>query len=263
MSPHSNNEPRPLTHTDSASGDEPPVLHLTDNTSGDEPEVAILCEDTPGKLRRDIASGTSVDTARLIRFVVAPDGVLTPDLAEKLPGRGMWVASDRPSLEIAIKRNIFSKAAKRQVKAAPELVSLVHDLLRRRCLDLLGLARREGGMLNGFEKVLAAVKSGKTAWLIEASDSAEDGRKRVMAAARTQQPEPRVCGVFSNEELSLAVGQENAIHAALLGGRRVKRWTAEMDRLSGFEPLMPETWATSWAPNVVPGGHVAPGERSP
>ncbi|MBW8880469.1 MAG: RNA-binding protein [Asticcacaulis sp.] len=234
MSPLSNNEPQSVTHDD--------------GTSGGEPEVAILCEDAPGRLpkpllRRDIASGASVDTARLVRFVVAPDGVLTPDLAEKLPGRGMWVAADRAALEIAVKRNIFSKAAKRQVRAAPELIPLVHDLLRRRCLDLLGLARREGGIVGGFEKVLAAVKSGKTAWLVEASDGAEDGRKRLIAAARTQNPMPGLCGVFSNEELSLALGQENAVHVGLLSGRRIARWSAEMARLSGFEPLTPGHWA--------------------
>ncbi|EGF91985.1 hypothetical protein ABI_04170 [Asticcacaulis biprosthecium C19] len=226
MSPASNNEPAELTHTDSA--------------SGDEPEVAILCEETPGKLRRDIASGQSVDTARLIRFVVAPDGVLTPDLLQKLPGRGLWVASERAALEIAIKRNIFSKAAKRQVKTTPDLLPLVHDLLRRRCLDLLGLARREGGVINGFEKVLSSVKSGKAAWLIEARDGAEDGRNKLLAAARAVNIP--VAGVFSNDELSLAMGQENAIHAALLGGRRVQRWAAEMARLSGFEPLTPPDW---------------------
>lgn len=233
MSPHSNNEPASLN----------PDL----STSGDEPEVAVLYEDAPGKLarsliRRDIASGASVDTAGLIRFVVAPDGALTPDLAEKLPGRGLWVASDRPSLEIAIKRNIFSKAAKRQVKATPDLIPLVHTLLRRRCLDLLGLARREGGLINGFEKVLSSIKSGKTAWLIEACDGSEDGRKRLLAAVRAVPHSPKVCGAFSNDELSLAAGQENTIHAALLSGRRVQRWSAEMGRLSGFEPLTPVSW---------------------
>jgi len=230
-SPNSNNEPAPLTQT--APG---PVA---DEATG----VEVLCEDSRGHLmRRDIASGRSVDADGLIRFVVSPDGALTPDIARKLPGRGMWVAADRTSLEIAIKKNIFSRAAKRQIKAGPELTDLVHGLLRRRCLDLLGLARREGQIVNGFEKVTAAIKSGRCAWLIEARDSAEDGRKRLLSVARAQNPAPDLCGCFDNTELSLALGQENAIHAAMLNGRRVQRWSAEMRRLAGFEPLMPPQW---------------------
>lgn len=240
-SPNSNNEPAFLT--DPLPGSAP------DPQPDEGAEVEVLCEDNRGRLlmRRDIASGRSVDADGLIRFVVSPDGALTPDIAHKLPGRGMWVASDRASLEIAIKKNIFSRAAKRQVKAGADLIPLVHDLLRRRCLDLLGLARREGQIINGFEKVLATVKGGKCAWLIEASDGAEDGRKRLLAAARQVSQASgqgvQVCGCFGNEELSLALGQENAIHAAMLSGRRVQRWSAEMQRLAGFEPLTPEGWS--------------------
>ncbi len=234
MSPASNNEPAFVTDPDTAS-------------ESPDSEVAILCEETPGKpprslLRRDIASGESVNAARLIRFVVSPEGVLVPDLAAKLPGRGMWVEAARPALEIALKRNIFSKAARRQVKADPGLIDLIHDLLRRRCLDLLGLARREGGIVLGFEKVMAAVQSGKAPWLVEASDGAEDGRRRILGAAAQQNPLPNLCGCFTNAELSLALGAENAIHAALGPGRRMQRWSAEMTRLSGFEPLAPPGW---------------------
>ena len=221
--------------TPSPSNEFAPLTNMSD-------EPAVLTEDAPGRLRRDISSGQSIDTSGLIRFVVSPDGSLVPDMAQKLPGRGLWVASERTALETALKKNIFSRAAKRQVKAGPELLPMVHDLLRRRCLDLLGLARRDGSIVNGFEKVLSAVKSGDAAWLIEASDGAEDGRKRILSAAKAQNRVPNLCGTFSNVELSLALGTENAIHVALLSGRRVQRWSLEMTRLSGFEPLVPEAW---------------------
>ncbi len=238
MSPASNNEPA-LTQTE---------LTPTDTLSAsDEAEMTVLCEDSRGRLlRRDIASGDTVSTDGLIRFVVSPEGVLTPDISHKLPGRGLWIVSERTALEIAIKKNIFSRAAKRQVRIEAGLVNMVHDLLRRRCLDLLGLARREGGIVGGFEKVLANVRAGKVGWLIEASDGSDDGRKRILYAGSQQTPSPNVCGSFNNTELSLALGQENAIHVALLSGRRVKRWSLEMNRLSGFEPLMPESWTLSW-----------------
>ncbi|MDI7775671.1 RNA-binding protein [Asticcacaulis sp. EMRT-3] len=237
-SPNSNNEPASLKTAEY----EP----VADEATG----VEVVPEDHRGRLilRRDLASGRSVDAEGLIRFVVSPEGLLTPDIAHKLPGRGLWVACERTSLEIAIKKNIFSRAARRQVKVAPELIPLVQDLLRRRCLDLLGLARREGQIVNGFEKVLATVKSGRCAWLIEASDSAEDGRKRLLTAMAAQVSPPKLCGCFGNAELSLALGQENAIHAAMLSGRRVQRWSMEMQRLSGFMPLTPPGWALSGAP---------------
>ena len=226
------------------SNNEPPALTLEGESPASDSEAgAILCESPSGKLkRRDVASGETVTTDGLIRFVVSPEGSLVPDLAQKLPGRGLWIASERAGLENAIRKNIFSKAAKRQVWAEPGLVALVHGLLRRRCLELLGLARREGGLIGGFEKVLAAARSGKAAWIIEASDGAEDGRRRILHACGQTTPAPKVCGSFNNAELSLALGQENAIHVALLTGRRVQRWSLEMKRLSGFEPLMPPGW---------------------
>ncbi len=230
MSPASNNEPAPT------------VIDTDESAASDAADVAILCEDGAGKLRRDVASGQSVDISGLIRFVVSPDGEAVPDLAQKLPGRGMWIACERQALDIAARKHIFAKAAKRQVKTAPDLSNRVHDLLRRRCLDLLGLARREGVIVTGFEKTLASVKSGKCAWLIEASDGALDGRRKLYAALRAQPFAAKVCGCFTNAELSLALGQENAIHAALVDGRRVKRWSFEMKRLSGFEPLVPPEW---------------------
>lgn len=239
MSPQQNNEAAPLTEIDAIS-------------AAEAAETGILCETPSGRLpvqRRDIASGDSADTDTMLRFVVSPDGILVPDVAHKLPGRGIWIRSERPALEIAIKKNIFARAAKRQVKADPALAGQVHDLLRRRCLDLLGLARREGLLVSGYEKILGNVKAGKLAWLIEASDGSADGRNRILAANRATQGKAKICGCFDNQDLSLALGLENAIHVALLPGRRVERWSSEMKRLSGFEPLVPAAWEAPGGPD--------------
>lgn len=232
MSPQQNNEAATLTETDAIS-------------ACDEAETGILCETPSGRLpvrRRDAVSGESTDTDNMIRFVVSPDGVLVPDVAHKLPGRGIWVRAERPGLEIAIRKNIFARAAKRKVKVDPALVDQVHGLLRRRCLDLLGLARREGLLISGYEKILGNVKAGKLSWLIEASDGSADGRNRILAANRAAAGKAKICGCFNNADLSLALGLENAIHVALLPGRRNERWSSEMKRLSGFEPLVPAAW---------------------
>src|SRR5689334_17212106 len=94
--------------------------------------------------RRDIVTGEVRDEAGLIRFVAGPDGAVVPDLARKLPGRGLWVAADRASVETAAKKGLFARAAKAKVTAPADLADLVESLLKRRLLSALGLARRGG-----------------------------------------------------------------------------------------------------------------------
>lgn len=192
--------------------------------------------------RRDIVSGEVMDEARLVRFVAGPDGVVVPDLARKLPGRGLWVAADRASVETAVKKNAFSRAAKTKLAAPGDLADQVERLLTRRLLDGLGLARRAGELTSGFEKVQAALKSGKVAWLVEAGDGAEDGRRKLTNLARHLDPRPSLIGVFNSAELDLALGGENVIHSAYLAGRGADRWGQDALRLAGFRPLLPESW---------------------
>jgi predicted RNA-binding protein YlxR (DUF448 family) len=192
--------------------------------------------------RRDLVSGQVMEEARLIRFVAGPDGVVTPDLARKLPGRGLWVAADRVSIETAARKGGFSRSAKAKLSAPADLADQVDRLLAKRVLDGLGLARRAGDLTSGFEKAAAAIASGKAAWMIEASDGAADGRRKLLQAARRVSPSPRLAGLFTADELSLALGLGNVIHLVFLAGRGANRWTTEVERLSGFRPLLPESW---------------------
>lgn len=192
--------------------------------------------------RRDIVSGESMPEERLVRFVVGPEGVLTPDLARKLPGRGLWVASNRASVETAARKGMFARAAKRSLVAPPELANLVERLLLRRLISGLGLARKAGEITCGFERAMADVVAGRAALMVEAIDGAQDGRRKLRAAARKQERPPRLVGLFTSAELSLALGAENVIHIAFLAGRGADRWTSDVERLSGFRPLFPEGW---------------------
>lgn len=192
--------------------------------------------------RRDIVSGEVMDESRLIRFVAAPDGTVTPDLARKLPGRGMWVEASRASVAAAVKRGAFSRSAKAKLAAVPDLADHVERLILRRILDGLGLARRAGELTFGFEKAAQAIEAGKAAWMIEAVDGSADGRRKLLQAARRSPRPPRLLGVFSSGELGLALGLDNVIHLAFLAGRGAERWTEDVERLSGFRPLLPESW---------------------
>jgi predicted RNA-binding protein YlxR (DUF448 family) len=192
--------------------------------------------------RRDIVSGEVMDETQLIRFVAGPGDVVVPDLARKLPGRGLWVAASRAAVEQAAKKGLFSRAAKAKLQAAPDLADQVDALLLKRLLSGLGLARRAGDLTSGFEKVSASIQSGRAALLIEASDGAHDGRRKLFALARKQARPPEVFGLFGAAELGLALGGENVIHTAFLAGRAADRWAQDARRLSGFRPLLPEDW---------------------
>jgi predicted RNA-binding protein YlxR (DUF448 family) len=207
-----------------------------------EPEAKPATLAAAERERRDIVTGEVMDEARLIRFVAGPDGVVVPDLARKLPGRGLWVAATRASVEAAAKKGLFARAAKAKVTAPAGLADQVEMLLKRRLLAGLGLAKRAGDLTSGFEKVASAITGGKAAWLIEASDGAADGRRKLWDKTRKLPKPTPVFGVFSAEELGLALGGENVIHTAFLAGRAANRWAQDAYRLSGFCPLLPESW---------------------
>ncbi len=183
--------------------------------------------------RKCIATGEVADAGGMVRLVAAPDGTLVPDLAGDLPGRGIWLTASRAAFDRALKRRAFARAAKRPLEVAPDLADQVALRLRRRCLEYLGLARRAGQLVTGFEKVKAALAADRAAVLVQAADGAADGRAKLRRAARGRV----VIECFGNEELSLALGRENVVHAALAPGRLADRLVAECERLAGFDPV--------------------------
>src|SRR4051812_8974105 len=147
--------------------------------------------------RRCIVTREVLPESRLLRFVVGPEDEIVPDLAAKLPGRGIWVSANRAVLERAVVKNLFAKAAKANVRAATDLPLRVESLLVKRMQGHLGLARRSGALACGFDNVLRALQSRrKPVALLEASDGAEDGRRKVLAEARAQSVEPQLIGVL-------------------------------------------------------------------
>jgi uncharacterized protein len=166
-------------------------------------------------LRRCIVTRQALEKPAMIRFVVDPDGRVTPDLKERLSGRGLWVTASREALDQAVARHAFSKAAKQSVKVAPDLGAQVAALAKREVADLLGLARKSGQLVAGFEKVEAALRAGKVRVLVAASDGAEDGRGKL---ARLAGSGVEICAPLTAAELAQALGREHAVHAAIKAG---------------------------------------------
>ena len=204
------------------------------DTTGAEAPVGAAGDaaDAPmtGPLRRCIATREVLPKESLVRFVVGPAGDAVPDVAGKLPGRGLWVKAERSVLASAVAKNLFAKAARRSVDIPGDLIDRTAALLSQRCLDLIGLARRAGQATCGFEKVRDALRNGRVGILLAAADGAADGRSKLKAAAG----EVPILALFGGAELSAAVGRENVVHAALAPGRLAERLLIESARLAGL-----------------------------
>ncbi len=192
-------------------------------------------EDERTRERRCIVTGEILSDAHLVRFVASPDGQIVPDIAANLPGRGMWVKVDRSALNRAIAKNAFSRAAKENLSTPKDLAERTERQLVQRMLSDLGLARRAGQLVLGYDSVarLLDAKS-PPAILVEAGDGAPDGRRKLISAAHARGLEPAILDCLSSHELSLALGRENVVHAALKSGRLAERLKMDAGRLSGL-----------------------------
>jgi len=160
----------------------------------------------------------------LIRFVVAPSGEVIPDLKRKLPGRGLWVSASHHAVAEAIRRHQFSKGFKRDVRVAPTLAADTEALLVRFVIEALAMAAKAGQVISGFGKVEDALRQRQADALIHASDGAADGIRKLDAIVRQnagindESNQFPVVTALTSEQLDLALGRSNVIHAALLAG---------------------------------------------
>jgi predicted RNA-binding protein YlxR (DUF448 family) len=179
--------------------------------------------------RRCIVTRESGPKSGLIRFVAAPDGEIVPDLAERLPGRGIWVSADAEALAKAAGKGYFARAAKHQVRVPPDLVARVEAQLAGRLVDLVALARKAGQAVAGLEKTKAALVSGEASLLLQAVD----GSMRERGQLRPPKGENSLVSCLFAHELGLAFARDRVIHAAVLAGGLGDRIRDEALRLSG------------------------------
>jgi len=187
--------------------------------------------------RRCAATGVSQPTTGLIRFALGPDGVV-PDLAARLPGRGVWVSCDREQVAFAAKKNAFARGFRQQVACPPDLAGMVGGLLQRRVLDLVAMANKAGLAVAGFSRVEATLREGSIAVLLHASDGAEDGCRKLDGLAKAGERvfgvKPKIVVRFTSDELSLAFGRVNVVHAALKQGGASASFLKELERLDHY-----------------------------
>jgi predicted RNA-binding protein YlxR (DUF448 family) len=179
--------------------------------------------------RRCIVTGDVQPKAGLIRFVVSPEGVVVPDLAGKLPGRGIWVTAERAAIEKAAAKGLFARAARGKVTVPEGLADLVEAGLARRVVDLISLARKAGLAVAGFEKVKGWLADGKAKVLLQASDGSERGKGKLWTPQGG-----RWFGCLTSSELGLAFGRDSVIHGALGAGGLSQRVVEDAAKLSGL-----------------------------
>ncbi len=196
-----------------------------------EPETNVKVQVAANEgLRRCIVTRESLPRERLVRFVVGPDQVVVPDVAGKLPGRGLWLSARRDMVSRACAGNLFAKAARSPVRVPGDLAQQVENLLARRCLEFVGLARRAGQAVAGFEKVRAVLSRDCAGALLSAADGADGGRDKLGAL----RPDVARVDILTGTELGEVFGRETTVHAAVVKGNIADRLVVEATRLAGF-----------------------------
>jgi predicted RNA-binding protein YlxR (DUF448 family) len=194
-----------------------------------------------GPERSCVVTRTVKSPDDLIRFVVGPGDVLVPDLRRKLPGRGVWASLSAATVAEAIKRRAFERSLKTKVVVPPDLAAMIDRLMHKDALQALAMANKAGLVQAGFAKVEAMIGSGHCAAVIEASDGADDGRRKIGQALRRVELAREEAGLkprklpivanFASEDLELALGRPHVIHAALAPGPAAEGFLSRWRRL--------------------------------
>lgn len=182
-------------------------------------------------VRRCIASGDVLDKSLLLRFVIGDDDAIVFDAAERLPGVSIWLSANRQVLEKATRGGLFAKVAKRPVDLPNDIVATVASLLKRKCLNTIGLARRARQCVGGFEKTRLAMEGGFAGILLVASDGSQSEKAKLLC----RDPLPNVIDAFSASELGTAFGRTHIVYGAIQHGALADTLMRDANRLGGVE----------------------------
>ncbi len=190
--------------------------------------------------RRCILTGAHGVRDELIRFAVGPDGTVAADLSAKLPGRGAWVVADRDVVTTAIAKGklkgAFARAFKSNaLKLSDDLPDQISAGLERRALDRLGLENKAGNLIWGHERIGEALLKGKVRLLLHAADARADGMGKLEARRRGASPDTvSIILPVGRDRLSMALGRENVVHAAITDAASASRTLAALGRWAAW-----------------------------
>jgi predicted RNA-binding protein YlxR (DUF448 family) len=228
----------------------------SEDPEDDEPEPEN------GPLRQCIVTRERLPKERMIRFVVGPDRQLVPDLAGRLPGRGIWLSASGDVIEsqgaqedrqpkdkrrdgLADRRLVraFSRAARGPVSVPPDLSGMLQAALVRRITELLGLTRRAGQAVAGFEKAREYLRTSPSRLVLQASDGSVAERARFLSGAA---PDLVVFDPLPGEVLGRIFGRENVVHVAIAPGKLAESLAIEAGRLAGLKKRSERAMGSEW-----------------
>lgn len=225
----------------------PTDIANNENLSEEELEYGTDRRGHKSKERRCVALGEVRDPKDMVRFVKGPDNMVVPDIAGKLPGRGVWVSANLELLQKAIKSKAFARGFKSQIKMPDDLEGQVEAGLKRSVLGLLSMAKKSANIAMGYDQVIGMAREGVLGLRVEARDGAADGRGKIRTLSRAiarelELSDPTTIGCFTAYELGDCFGRDKMVHAGIKRGKLCKRLRLEAERLSGFVPLIPTDW---------------------
>ena len=218
-----------------------PILEREDQLLADDAGRVAEPDTGPhaaGPLRTCALTRTERPVEDMVRFVTGPDKAIVPDLARRLPGRGVWVELNRARLDEAARRNVFAKSLKRQVTVPSDLSALVEALLVKRVVNGLSIANKAGLVVQGFAQVDATLDGGQVVCVLHGNDGALGGREKIDRKFKAINESRGQAGFVVTEltidQMSLAIGRSNVVHAALISGGATTRLLDEAKRLKRF-----------------------------
>lgn len=225
----------------------PPLRRQATTT---EPDQAADADDDlepeVGPLRRCVVTRERLPKEQMFRFVVGPDRAIVFDLNAKLPGRGIWLSVSANVLEVSnakanTQRNLiraFARAARGPVTVPPDLPDVLEAALIRRIGEIVGLARRAGQAVAGFEKAREWTRTGQAKLVLHACDGSEAERQRFLSghgsSVTVLEPLPKAA-------LGRIFGRDFAVHVAVKPGRLAESLAIEARRLAGLRHRPQET----------------------
>ena len=174
------------------------------------------------------------DKGTLLRFVLAPDRTLVPDLQQKLPGRGVYTCMKGSCLKLAAKKKQFSRGFQGEVLGAEgeSLARQVSEKLEERIASYLSLANKGGKIASGSDQVLDKLKKGGVGLLFIATDISVDIGEKFRAVAKLKGV-PCVT-LFSKERLGGLLGKELRSVLAVLDSGFVGSIGLETEKYRNF-----------------------------
>lgn len=120
-----------------------------------------------------------------LRIIRDPEGRCRPDLFGKLPGRGMHVCPNIACFEAAKRNQAASRAFHKQTSFGDPrtMAATFLDSGRRQALAQLSVAVRSGFLIAGRTAVMDALKAGRSAMVLLATDGSHSLRREVSSLA--------------------------------------------------------------------------------